>query len=57
MFIAGMDKTGERRDSGLLVPSQERAEYLHAQHLSVGDILIWDNICAIHNAIGDYTAD
>ena len=57
MFIAGMDKTGERRDSGLLVPSQERAEYLHVQHLSVGDILIWANICTIHNAIGDYTAD
>ena len=38
------------------------ANILHAQHVPVHaraarDVLMWDNIGTIHNAIGDYTAD
>jgi len=36
---------------------QERADYLYAHHWAVGDVLMWDNIGTVHNAIGDYTAD
>jgi taurine dioxygenase len=57
MFIDGMDaqESGEILD--FLFRHQERAEYLHTHHWSVGDVLMWDNIGTVHNAIGDYTAD
>jgi taurine dioxygenase len=57
MFIDGMDahESGEILD--FLFRHQERAEYLHAHHWSVGDVLMWDNIGTVHNAVGDYTAD
>ena len=57
MFIDGMDaqESGEILD--FLFRHQERAEYLHAHHWEVGDVLMWDNIGTVHNAVGDYTAD
>ena len=57
MFIDGMDaqESGEILD--FLFRHQERAEYLHAHQWAVGDVLMWDNIGTVHNAIGDYTAD
>ena len=56
MFIDGMDaqESGEILD--FLFRHQERAEYLYAHHWSVGDVLMWDNIGTVHNAVGDYTA-
>ena len=55
MCIDGM----ERQESGeildFLFRHQERAEYLYAHHWSVGDVLMWDNIGTVHNAVGDYT--
>jgi taurine dioxygenase len=54
MFIDGMDpeESGEILD--LLFRHQERAEYLHAHHWSEGDVLMWDNIGTVHNAVADY---
>ena len=57
MWIDGM----EERESGeildFLFRHQERAEYLHAHHWTEGDVLMWDNIGTVHNAVADYTAD
>jgi taurine dioxygenase len=57
MFIDGMEAQESGEILEFLYRHQERAEYLHAHHWSVGDVLMWDNIGTVHNAIGDYTAD
>ena len=57
MFIDGMDEQESGEILDFLFRHQERAEYLHAHHWSVGDVLMWDNIGTVHNAVGDYTAD
>jgi taurine dioxygenase len=57
MWIDGM----EERESGeildFLFRHQERAEYLYAHRWTEGDVLMWDNIGTVHNAVADYTAD
>jgi taurine dioxygenase len=57
MEIDGMDphESGEILD--FLFRHQERADYLHAHHWTEGDVLMWDNIGTVHNAVADYTAD
>lgn len=57
MFIDGMDpqESGEILD--FLFRHQERAEYLHAHHWTEGDVLMWDNIGTVHNAVADYLPD
>ena len=57
MWIDGMDpqESGEILD--FLFRHQERAEYLHAHHWAVGDVLMWDNIGTNHNAVADYLPD
>ncbi len=52
--IDGMDpqESGELLD--FLFRHQDRAEYLHAHHWTEGDVLMWDNIGTIHNAVADY---
>ena len=54
MWIDGMD----REESGIILDylfrHQERADFLYAHHWAVGDVLIWDNIGTVHNAIADY---
>jgi taurine dioxygenase len=57
MFIDGMDpkESGEILD--FLFRHQERAEFLHAHHWTEGDLLIWDNIGTVHNAVADYMPD
>src|SRR5580704_3808049 len=57
MSIDGMDPLESGQILDFLFRHQERAEYLHAHHWAVGDVLMWDNIGTIHNAVGDYTAD
>ena len=57
MFIDGMDGEENAKIMDFLFRHQERAEYLYAHHWSVGDILMWDNIGTVHNAIGDYLDD
>lgn len=57
MWIDGMD----RHESDLIIDylfrHQERAEFLHAHHWAEGDVLMWDNIGTVHNAVADYTMD
>ncbi len=55
--IDGMDR--EESDSILdfLFRHQTRADYFHAHHWAVGDVLMWDNIGTVHNAVADYTMD
>jgi taurine dioxygenase len=54
MWIDGM----EERESGIILDylfrHQERADFLYAHHWSVGDVLMWDNIGTVHNAVADY---
>lgn len=55
MYIEGMDEL----ESGLLLDflfrHQERADFLYAHHWTVNDVLMWDNIGTVHNAVADYT--
>ncbi|HEX5327237.1 MAG TPA: TauD/TfdA family dioxygenase [Acetobacteraceae bacterium] len=55
--IDGMDEheSGELLD--FLFRHQERADYLHAHHWTEGDVLMWDNIGTVHNAVADYLPD
>jgi taurine dioxygenase len=36
---------------------QEQHKYLYAHQWSEGDVLMWDNIGTVHNAVADYRAD
>lgn len=57
MFIDGMDP----QESGLILDylfrHQERADFLYAHHWAEGDVLMWDNIGTVHNAVADYLPD
>ena len=57
MVIDGMDpqESGEILD--FLFRHQDRAEFLHAHHWTEGDLLMWDNIGTMHNAVADYLPD
>ncbi len=48
----------EEREGGQLLDflfrHQERADYLYAHHWTEGDVLMWDNIGTLHNAVADY---
>jgi taurine dioxygenase len=54
MRIDGM----EEHESGMILDylfrHQERADFLYAHHWAVGDVLMWDNIGTVHNAVADY---
>jgi taurine dioxygenase len=57
MWIDGMDE----HESGVILDylfrHQERADFLYAHHWAVGDVLMWDNIGTVHNAVADYMPD
>lgn len=57
MAIDGMDphQSGEILD--FVFRHQERAAFLHTHHWTEGDILMWDNIGTVHNAVADYMPD
>jgi taurine dioxygenase len=38
-----------------LLAHMTKAEFVYRHQWQVGDLIIWDNCSAIHNAIGDYT--
>jgi taurine dioxygenase len=57
MFIDGMDRQQSDQLLDFLFRHQERADYFYAHYWAEGDVLMWDNIGTVHNAIGDYTAD
>lgn len=57
MYIDGMQEQESGEILDFLFRHQERADYLHAHHWTEGDVLMWDNIGTVHNAVADYTAD
>lgn len=54
MFIDGMDPLESGMILDYLFRHQERADFLYAHHWSEGDVLMWDNIGTVHNAVADY---
>lgn len=57
MWIDGMERDESDRITEYLFRHQERAEFLYAHRWAVGDVLMWDNIGTVHNAIADYLPD
>lgn len=57
MWIDGMDRIESDTILDYLFRHQERADFLYAHHWAVGDVLMWDNIGTVHNAIADYLRD
>ena len=55
MFIDGMDPHESGAILDYLFRHQERADFLYAHRWAVGDVLMWDNIGTVHNAVADYT--
>jgi taurine dioxygenase len=54
MWIDGMDEHESGSILDYLFRHQERADFLYAHHWAVGDVLMWDNIGTVHNAVADY---
>jgi taurine dioxygenase len=54
MWIDGMDEHESGAILDYLFRHQERADFLYAHHWAVGDVLMWDNIGTVHNAVADY---
>jgi taurine dioxygenase len=54
MWIDGMDRLESDTILDYLFRHQERADFLYAHHWAVGDVLMWDNIGTVHNAVADY---
>jgi len=57
MWIDGMDRHESDLILDYLFRHQERADFLYAHHWQEGDVLIWDNIGTVHNAVADYLPD
>jgi taurine dioxygenase len=57
MWIDEMDRVESDTILDYLFRHQERADFLYAHHWAVGDVLMWDNIGTVHNAVADYMPD
>ncbi len=55
--IDGMDRVESDELLEFLFRHQEKEEYFYAHQWSEGDVLMWDNIGTIHNAVPDYRPD
>jgi taurine dioxygenase len=59
-YATGIDGMPEAESAELLrflFDHQAQAKYFYAHQWSEGDVLMWDNIGTVHNAIADYRAD
>lgn len=54
MWIDGMERPEGDAILDYLFRHQERADFLYAHRWAVGDVLMWDNIGTVHNAVADY---
>ena len=54
LSIDGMDKAESDELLAFLFRHQEQEKYLYSHHWTEGDVLMWDNIGTMHNAISDY---
>jgi taurine dioxygenase len=57
MRINGMAEAESAELLAFLFRHQEQEKYFHAHKWSEGDVLMWDNIGTVHNAIPDYGPD
>lgn len=57
MWIDGMDRDESDRLLDFLFRHQTKLAYMHAHQWTVGDVLMWDNIGTVHNAVADYLPD
>ncbi len=57
MCIDGMAKAESDELLDVLFKHQEQEKFFHAHQWAEGDVLMWDNIGTVHNAIPDYNAD
>jgi taurine dioxygenase len=55
--IDGMPEAESAALLDFLFKHQEQEKYFHAHRWSEGDVLMWDNIGTVHNAVADYRAD
>ena len=55
--IDGMDKTESDEILSFLFAHQAQDKYKYAHHWTKGDVLVWDNLWTVHNAVADYRAD
>src|SRR3954452_11988047 len=56
MHVEGMDETASGSLLDFLFRHQERSDFLYAHRWTVNDVLMWDNIGTVHNAVADYTS-
>lgn len=57
MHIDGMEKEESDRLLDYLFKHQENPSFFYAHKWSEGDVLMWDNIGTVHNAVPDYRPD
>jgi taurine dioxygenase len=57
MWIDDMDRQESDAILDYLFRHQERADFLYAHRWAEGDVLMWDNIGTVHNAVADYMPD
>jgi len=57
MRIDGMPVDESDRMLDYLFKHQESPKYFHAHKWAEGDVLMWDNIGTVHNAVPDYRPD
>ncbi|MFT7577887.1 MAG: taurine dioxygenase [Alphaproteobacteria bacterium] len=57
MHIEGMDKKKSDETLAFLFEHQLQEKYQFAHEWSEGDVLIWENIGTLHNAVADYGPD
>jgi taurine dioxygenase len=55
--IDGMEEAESEDLLRFLFAHQEQKRFLHAHQWSQGDVLMWDNIGTVHNAVADYGPD
>ena len=57
MHIDGMDKKESDELLEYLFKHQENPKFFYAHKWAEGDVLMWDNIGTVHNAVPDYGPD
>jgi taurine dioxygenase len=57
MRIDGMTEAESDELLRYLFQHQEQERYFYAHRWAEGDVLMWDNIGTVHNAVADYRAD
>ncbi|HEX4894528.1 MAG TPA: TauD/TfdA family dioxygenase, partial [Hyphomicrobiaceae bacterium] len=55
--IDGMDKKESDDLLAFLFKHQLQDKYKYAHRWTEGDVLVWDNLWTVHNAVADYRAD